>query len=257
MGILLALTHAFMFFPAQYVPFPFTHVSGGSSVTFVQSTSPGTLSGGTSIAIVSGSNQTAGNTSLICATWGTATGTATINAPTDTQGNTYTLVPSSLATVAATDFANIYTECAYSLSIIGGANTVTVTFSAAVASGIAVLYELTASHFDAAAIATANAAAGSGGPGLNSAAAASITPSANGAFVMALCNFDNNFGFGSGWFTATSGWTLRQQYDGGGKADGVSVDQAQSTATSVTANLNSGFTSTHGPWTQSIISFKP
>ena len=191
---------------------------------------------------------TAGDSLLVCVTWFPPTGTATLSSVTSTGvSDSFTIRPASLVTIAGTgSIANLYSECATATSIGAGSTTVSATFSASV-SGFITVTETTPGVYDQASGATGTSATPSAG---------ALTPSANGSFVLADNLLEDGFGFGSGWFTAGTPFTLDQQY-GGGITDGATEYVDQGTAAAVTGAFGTNYSSVSGPWVASIIDLKP
>ena len=155
--------------------------AGATAVSVVQSV------GGTSPKTTFNSPNTAGNTIIAVIQWLASSGSVSISSVNDSKGNTYTLIPGSLANAGPTPhYGNIYTEIAYAANINGGSNTVTVTTNTGAGAAVSLL-EVTPGIFDQASIANGS----SGHPN-----AGSLTPIANGAFAVATAFVDDGFGGG-------------------------------------------------------------
>jgi hypothetical protein len=92
------------------------------AISLVQTKTNGSNSGGTTLALTWASNTTTGNLIIVAV----STQLATVGTPTDSQGNTYTLINSGQVTwnTGSSDF-NLY----YAKNITGGAGSVTVNMS--------------------------------------------------------------------------------------------------------------------------------
>lgn len=222
---------------------------GGSPVTLVQHVA-GTYAGSTTNFTAAFTNNTAGNIGVASVAW-CSTSATTITGVSDTSGNTYTIYAASLANVTATHYSNCYTQFAYTTSLLAytGTNTVTVNFSGSfIASGAVGIYELTSGSLDQVNTGT-NANTNVPTPG-------SITTGSNGSFYIAAGVMDNGFGFGSGWFTAGSPFTINSE-TGGGNMNLAGEYYAQTTAGAQAATFGTNFSGVTGPNAGSVITFKP
>jgi len=229
-------------------------ISATAAVTRVQS-SKGTVCGsfGTTCAVPAlGSNQTAGNINLVCASWmDTVTTGYSLSSVSDTKGNTYSVITVSKKVVTATaHYTEIGVECAYTTATIGaGANTITCTFSAGAHYEYCSAYELTgqaaSGYFD-----NTSGTVGNGSGTAISAGAFSTT--ANGEFGVTQIAIDDGIG-SPGFLVAGSGWTMDQNAGTANHETGNEF-QAQSTAGTLTGNMTAGAT---GTWIATMIVFTP
>ena len=100
--------------------YTYTSSGGGGTITFVQAKS-GTARTGASLAVAYPVVQTAGNMNVVAVMWGDTT--STVSSVTDSQNNTYVLA------VGPTTASGLSSALYYAANIIGGSNTVTVTFN--------------------------------------------------------------------------------------------------------------------------------
>jgi Glycosyl hydrolases family 16/IPT/TIG domain len=100
--------------------YTYTSSGGGGTITFVQVKS-GTVKTGASLAVAYPVAQTAGNMNVVAVMWGDTT--STVSSVTDSQKNTYVLA------VGPTTASGLSSALYYAANIIGGSNTVTVTFN--------------------------------------------------------------------------------------------------------------------------------
>lgn len=222
-------------------------VSSFTPLNFVQQTS--NVSGNGPFTIVyTIANNTAGNTSCLGLGFFAATGTNSVSSVVSSAGNTYTAVPGSLVSVAATDFAELYAQWWCATGIAGGAkDSLTITFSAAGNELLgAELIEIGPGGVLDQAVTNS---------GTNtSMSAGSVTTPSNGAFAITMVTSDNGSVAGPNWFTPGSGWTLALA-DGGGSTESGAEYQAQATTGSITGNLTQTLgTSLH--WVASMITIR-
>jgi IPT/TIG domain-containing protein len=100
--------------------YTYTSSGGGGGISFVQVKSAVANSGG-SIAVTYPGAQTAGNLNVVAVMWGDST--STVSSVTDSKGNSYTLA------VGPTRITGVTQSIYYAKNIVGGSNTVTVTFN--------------------------------------------------------------------------------------------------------------------------------
>ena len=100
--------------------YTYTSSGGGGTITFVQAKS-GTAKTGASLPVAYRVAQTAGNMNVVAVMWGDTT--STVSSVTDSQNNTYVLA------VGPTTASGLSSALYYAANIIGGSNTVTVTFN--------------------------------------------------------------------------------------------------------------------------------
>jgi hypothetical protein len=107
--------------------YTYTSTSGGGGITFVQANSgPSTIqSSNPTVAAAYPAAQGGGHLNVVVVGWGDAT--SSISSVTDTQNNTYTLA------VGPTSNTGLRQSIYYAKNIVGGSNTVTVTFNQAAA----------------------------------------------------------------------------------------------------------------------------
>ncbi len=229
-------------------------VSSGTPVTLTQFTVGATPTSGSNVVLAFGSGNTSGHKITAVVMWAcNATGSvctagaSSLSSCSDTAGNTYTVKTSSKASIVGTNYSNMYVQVCTANTIAAGANTVTATFSGNTDATILNLYETTAGQDDQFGPATGTSATPT---------SASVTTTANGAFAIAAGLLDDGFGFGNGWFTVGSGWTLDYE-KGGGNANGYAESQAQSTLGSLQGTVGSNFSGVTGPWVATIYTIKP
>ena len=217
-------------------------------LAFVQDTATKTGGGAGPYTITyTTANNTAGNTSCVGLTFYVAIGTAAVSSLTSSAGNTYTAVPGSLVTVAATHYANIYAQWWCATGIVGSVkDKLTINFSASVGLRMELIEIGPGGVLDQTAATSGATTAISAG---------SVTTPSNGAFGITAVFSDDGFGFGPGWFTPGSGWTVASLNSGGGSSESGAQYQAQATAGSITGDL----TSIHGTpnhWVASMITIR-
>jgi hypothetical protein len=100
--------------------YTYTSSGGGGTIAFVQVKS-GTAKTGASLAVAYPVAQTAGNMNVVAVMWGDTT--STVSSVTDSQKNTYVLA------VGPATASGLSSALYYAANIIGGSNTVTVTFN--------------------------------------------------------------------------------------------------------------------------------
>ena len=217
----------------------------GTQVTRVQGTyssSPDSSTANTAFA----SDNTSGNTIIACAVFSMDSGTNSISSISDSR-NTYTLLSSTLQTRAgASTVANIYSQCGIATNIGAGSNTVTVTLASAAKTLRASITEVSAGVLDTS----------GGGTGDSAFPSAGSVSASTKSLTLAICYLQDGFGFASGWFTAGSGFTLREQF-GGGLFDGATQTKESASSETITASFGSNFSGTTGPWVSSFVTVKP
>lgn len=217
-----------------------------AAVTKVQGPTKGSTGvGSADVAVAYGASVTSGDVLIAMASWQMTTGTQTVSV-TDALVSTWTSCTVQVSGVGA-HYNNLDVQIWTATAASSGADTVTLHHGATHAGMVLSIYEVTPGTVGPCSGATGNSATPSAG---------SYTPSANGAYMIAICNLDDGNGFGSGWFTAGSGWTLGSQF-GGGNEDGADEFQAQAAAAAVTGNFGSNFPSFTGAWAASIVSVVP
>jgi hypothetical protein len=220
-----------------------------AALGYVQDTATHSGSAPTYTTAYTTQNNTAGNTSCLAFTFAAVTGTASVSSIISAN-NTYTLVSGSSVSVAATHYANIYSQIWCATGIVGSVKdslTITMSFSA---TGFLLGTELIEVG-SGGVVDQAVAASGTG----TSISAGSITTPSNGAFGIAIFESDDGLGHGPGWFTAGSGWTIAALNNGGGSQESGAQYQAQATAGSITGNA----TSIHGTpaqWVASMVTIR-
>jgi len=242
------LTLMLMFWP-QYVAVPFTHTSS-APITLVQKTA-GAYGASSTYFAAAFTNNTLGNLAVVAVHWCSSGAPTTITSVTDTSTNSYTISAASLATVSATHYADCYTQFAYvaRLNSFSGTNTVTASFpGGSNVNGSISLYEMTPGVVDQTNTGT-NANTNVPTPG-------SITTTINGSFYIAAGVLDNGFGFGSGWFTAGSPFTLNGEV-GGGNLNVADEYYPQTTAGAQAATFGTNYSGSTGPNAGSVITFHP
>lgn len=211
------------------------------AVTFVQRSGSKAASSST-VDATYGSAVASGNLLIALVHWGGSG--QSLNSVTDSAGNTWTLIAGTYASVSATHFTYMRSQIAYTTSGSVATPTVTATFSSAPSFVWIDIYEATAGQLDVYATATGNSATPTSG---------SVTASAD-SFAVAGGNLDNGFGFGSGWFTAGSGWTLGYET---GEGNYNAFGEYRSSSGSVNGTCNSNYSAFWGGWTACIATFKP
>lgn len=220
-----------------------------AAVTLVQ-VHTGAFAANSGTATAAFTNNAAGNLGVIAVQWCSATGNAVlITGAADTSGNTYSLIPASKASIAATHYADCNTEFLQAtLLTFTGTNTVTVSFATANASVSIGIWELTPGVLDQEITGT-NTNTNVPTPG-------SITTGSAGSFYIAAGILDNGFGFGSGWFTAGGSFTLNTE-NGGGNQNSANEYFAQTSAGALAGTFGTNFSGTTGPNAGSMVTFKP
>lgn len=246
--------------------------SAASPITFVQTGPNASATAGVTtlnVTTTSGS-VTAGHTLVVAMEFaqGGGGGTQAISSITSTscQGNAFTISAASRANTPGSNYANLYTQFAYTTTpITGGTCTIALNFSSIVGSPTsgfvsANIIELSGGSFNQTATQVSVVGSVSAGPGYTCSPTAclppSYTPGANGSLTINAVLIDDNNGFGSGWYTAGSPFTILNQ-NGGGKEDIATEYYAQSTVSALTGTFVSNYPATTGPWVDSMITFKP
>lgn len=228
-------------------------VASRAAVTRVQS-AKGTVCGsfGSTCAVPAlGSNETAGNINVVCATWAdTVTTGYSLSSVSDTQSNPYTVITNSRKVVTGTtDYTEIGTQCAYTSStIVGGATTITCTFSSGIHYSMCSAYELTgqaaSGYFDN--------TSGTVGNGSGTAiSAGSFATGTNGELGITQIMIDDSLG-SPGHLTAGSGWTIDQN-SGASNFEFGNEYQAQASSGTLTGNMTAAAT---GTWVATMVVFK-
>lgn len=213
------------------------------AVTRIQSKAGINFFGGTSCDV---SFDSAAGTGLLAAVvnyGGNATVTSVVD---DKSSPGWTL--GTLVTQAATHYTNVYALVAYTLTPTSGVVKITANFSAAVSFNFVSSWELTAGRFDQEATGTGNS---------NTPNAGTVTPTANGAFLVAGATLDDGVGAGGGW-TKDATWDALVLDAGGGNQDSANQYYAQAIAASVSSSFTTpaGGAAT-GPWAVAVMAFKP
>ena len=185
----------------------------------------------------------AGNTIVVLANWSNiAASTSTIASVTDSLGNAFTVVTSTLIQRSTTNYGYMAMQIAYATGIKGGNDTVTVHLVNGVNYMMISLLELGPSIFDQGTAATGTSATPSAG---------AVTTAYNGEFGAAMTQVDS-VGTPSAVPSAGAGWVMRHTGYGGSSVWG---DEYQIQAAS--GSLNGNFSiSPSGQWIASMAAFR-
>ncbi len=204
----------------------------GDAISYVQSisTNGGNL---TSLSASFASNNTAGNLIIVVAGWAGTTITASVS---DSNGNTYQTA------VGPTTGVGSRGQMFYAENIAGGANTVTVAFSASVSGAHLLIHEYsgiaTSNSLDQVTSATGSSTVCDTG---------SVTTTQADALLFASCGAETD----PTTITAGTGYTLRELVGAAGKT--ATEDQI----VSATGTYNATFTlGASAPWLASLATFK-
>lgn len=214
-----------------------------AAVSLSQKRASGNSFGANPLSLAFSSNNTAGNTIVVVANWIGAS-SAALSSVTDSQGNSYSLIPATFINKGpTTNFANITSEMAFATNVKGGANTVSAHWGSAPTYNFLYIYEVSPSVLDQA-ISTTGVT--------QNPSAGTVNTIGKGDFGIADAFDDDSAGVG-GVFTAGSGWTIDDN-SGSGSGSWATEYQIQSNPGSLTGN----FTKSNGSnqWIASMATFR-
>jgi hypothetical protein len=219
------------------------------TVTWLEGTAGSNGFGGTSQSTAFSSNVTTGATLIGLVQWymTSANASDTISSVTDTRGNTWNIVSSTLTRQLNTsNYGEVASEIVYATDTAAGADTVTVNWAGATNGDFLSLMEVTSSTLDRTSNATGTSATPSAG---------TVTTNQNGEFGAAVSIQDDGQGNGN-VYSAGSGWHL-QTNTGGGNADEGTESSTQTTAGSLTGNFSVSNPGGSTYWAAAMATFCP
>lgn len=222
-------------------------VPAGAATAFVQSKSTqGTGTSATTIAATFTANVAAGNLIAVAVAWLGTTQTASVA---DSLGNTYTA-----GTIV--DGGGRRHQAFYAKNISGGANTVTVTFSDAVAYRDLIVHEISGADTTAPLDVSAQQWQAAPGTATDGATSGSATTTVGGCYIFGA-TFGNSIAtVVAGDIVAGTNFTTREQMLGGADAIAAeSEDRIQASAGSVAATFT--LTGNSGGHATFMMAFKP